>query len=1106
MRFPARLSCTLAAAIAVPIACFSPVRVAAQTTSLNAAAKPETPAVASLPDYAAESVVIERTESIYTYAADGSGTLDRLIVARVQSDAAVKALGVLSVGYAANSQKVEFTYVRVRHADGSVAETPVTDTIDMPAPVTREAPFYSDLKEKQLPVRSLRVGDKLEWKARITTTKSEAPGQFWGQEAVADDAVMLADVVELHVPAGVAVNVWSPTNKPDESTADGMHVWRWNLSQLKPTAGKEAEAAAEAKKKLVWTADQETDADQGKLPSIAWTTFSSWQQVGAWYASLEADRVTPGPEVKAKVAELTAGMTTDEDKVRAVYVYVATQIRYIGVAFGIGRYQPHAAAEILSNQYGDCKDKHTLLAAMLAAAGIKTDAVLIGAGVRFTPAVPSPAAFNHMITHATVAGQEVWLDTTAEIAPYRMLVSVIRDKQALVVPAVGAAYVARTPADPPFASFQTMDADGSLDKNGTSHSRLTLVVRGDVELAVRAAFRQASPGQYAELVQGLVHNIGYAGTTSNADVMRPDDLSGPFKFSFDYEREKAGDWDNYKILPQVAPVSMPRFGPEEPLVRNLDLGSPRVETSHAAMKLPEGWTAVLPEAAHYKCAYATYDETYRFEKGTVYTERRVEILKPKVPSSDLKAYKKWSDDADLGNEFFVQLVRHDADAGTAAASTPAVEADAGTSGSASVQAQKLIQQAYEDIQKRDMSSAKDLLDQAQALSPDHENLWGAMGFLELSHGETTKALADYQKELTLHPAEFQQMSPAIIRLELALGQRADAKDALRAWAKADPVDPTPVATLLEMMLGDGEARSAAAEGAAALARLTAEGHEIALERLRIDVGEAYLATGEKQKGQAAFEMVLKNTEDVLALNNAAYDLADASLDLPLAESATRTALDKLTEESNSWTLDEAAAVLEEKTQLITATWDTLGWIYFREGKLDQALSYIQAGWMGNLNLECGKHVGEVLTARGDNAGALNAYEMAIATVPGYNAMGVRTEPDEKQKQVQALADALPHPAGKPHTPMPAALKLQQLRTVQLGPANGRSTSAEYRILLRNGKAVKADPTEEKPVPGADEMILKANFSAFFPDGAQASLVRVGYVNCHQAVCEFMLQR
>ncbi len=114
----------------------------------------------------------------------------------------------------------------------------------------------------------------------------------------------------------------------------------------------------------MWTADQELDADQGKLPAIAWTTFKSWEQVGAWYRALEADRATPSVEVKAKAAELIAGNATDEDKVRALYGYVASQIRYIGVDFGIGRYQPHTAAEILANQYGDCKDKHTLLAAL----------------------------------------------------------------------------------------------------------------------------------------------------------------------------------------------------------------------------------------------------------------------------------------------------------------------------------------------------------------------------------------------------------------------------------------------------------------------------------------------------------------------------------------------------------------------------------------------------------------------------------------------------------------------------------------------------------------------------------------------------------------------
>ena len=48
-------------------------------------------------------------------------------------------------------------------------------------------------------------------------------------------------------------------------------------------------------------------------------------------------------------------------KIRALYSLVATRYRYIGIAFGIGRYQSHSAAEVLEKQYGDCKDKHTLL-------------------------------------------------------------------------------------------------------------------------------------------------------------------------------------------------------------------------------------------------------------------------------------------------------------------------------------------------------------------------------------------------------------------------------------------------------------------------------------------------------------------------------------------------------------------------------------------------------------------------------------------------------------------------------------------------------------------------------------------------------------------------
>ena len=61
-----------------------------------------------------------------------------------------------------------------------MTDTPVTDVIEQPTEVTREAPFYSDLKEAQLPVKNLQPGDTLEYKARVVSTRAEAANEFWG--------------------------------------------------------------------------------------------------------------------------------------------------------------------------------------------------------------------------------------------------------------------------------------------------------------------------------------------------------------------------------------------------------------------------------------------------------------------------------------------------------------------------------------------------------------------------------------------------------------------------------------------------------------------------------------------------------------------------------------------------------------------------------------------------------------------------------------------------------------------------------------------------------------------------------------------------------------
>jgi transglutaminase-like putative cysteine protease len=63
----------------------------------------------------------------------------------------------------------------------------------------------------------------------------------------------------------------------------------------------------------------------------------------------------PDESVRKKAADLTRGATTPVEKTRRLYDFVARNIRYVSLSFGVGRLQPHAASEVLQNGYGDCK-------------------------------------------------------------------------------------------------------------------------------------------------------------------------------------------------------------------------------------------------------------------------------------------------------------------------------------------------------------------------------------------------------------------------------------------------------------------------------------------------------------------------------------------------------------------------------------------------------------------------------------------------------------------------------------------------------------------------------------------------------------------------------
>jgi hypothetical protein len=113
-------------------------------------------------DYSKESFVVERLLTKAVFENDGSYSTEEDARIKIQSQAALQAFGILNIRYASASSTVDIAYVRVIKPDGRVVETPAENVLDMPSEITREAPFYSDLKEKQIAVKGLEIGDALE--------------------------------------------------------------------------------------------------------------------------------------------------------------------------------------------------------------------------------------------------------------------------------------------------------------------------------------------------------------------------------------------------------------------------------------------------------------------------------------------------------------------------------------------------------------------------------------------------------------------------------------------------------------------------------------------------------------------------------------------------------------------------------------------------------------------------------------------------------------------------------------------------------------------------------------------------------------------------------
>jgi uncharacterized protein DUF3857/transglutaminase superfamily protein/tetratricopeptide repeat protein len=611
------------------LSCCASFQLLAQTPP--ATPSPQAAVPSKAPSFDKEPYVFELIENKIRYEADGKGQRELSVRVRVQSESAVRELGLLVYPYESAFESLDVVYARVLKSDGTIVNTPPSDVQELDSAVSRQAPMYTDQREKHIAIKSLSVGDVLEVKLRWTIHDPIAPGYFWFDSSFFREGICLKQILELSVPAGVPVKIRSAHLDPATWDDGGRTFYSFQKSILQKP---------ETSKIPAW----EKDFHGAEPPEIQISSFPSWESVGAWYNSLQQPKLVVTPEIRSRAEELTKGKSTEDEKIHAIYEFVSTRFRYIGVDLGLGRYSPHSASDVLANRYGDCKDKHTLFAALLQAVGIPAYPALISSKYRLDPSFPSPDLFDHVITAIPRGGTFLFLDTTPEVAPYGLLLANLRERQALVILANSPARLVSTPADPLVSDAEVVHINGSIDSKGTLDAKFSIEEHGDAEVLLRSAFRATPQNNWQELTQNLVRGMGFGGTVSDISVTQPEDTSKTFLLTFTYHRTDYPEWKNRRITLPAPYFYLNELTEEQKASKDpLPVGTQQDITFEATIALPKGFTAVLPDSVNRRPSFGTFTATYSTEHSNiVHGTLHLRLTSREIPGAERASFDEFS--------------------------------------------------------------------------------------------------------------------------------------------------------------------------------------------------------------------------------------------------------------------------------------------------------------------------------------------------------------------------------------------------------------------------------------------------------------------------------
>jgi len=530
-----------------------------------------------------------------------------------------------------------------------------------------------EVKEKEAMDRSLAGVEFSElvtdMKERILIIPAAVPGNVVGYEIESEarpyilqdwwdfqDRIPVKDArYSLQLPSGWEYKATWINHTEVQPTPIGANHWQWVVTDVPAIREEDGMPpwAGIAGQMIVSFLPPGGSGKQG---------FENWNDMARWENTLFQGQRDPSPEIKQKVAELTASAATTLAKMQALAAFVQKNIRYVAILLGTGGWQPHPARDIYSHKFGDCKDKATLMSAMLKEIGVQSyylDINVHRGGV--TPTTPPQMYwFDHEILGIQLPdnvsdpslmaiynhpklGRILIFDPTSEVTPFGQLEGALQDNYGLLVTEDGGELI-KLPQLGPSSSGNRRMAKLQLSPEGTLSGDVTEVRQGDNAAIQRYALRAASKDadRIKPIESLLSHSLGTFQITS-ATVGNLDVHDQPFEYMYSFSASNYAKSAGNLLL--VRPRVIGNWASDilekkDPRKYPVEFDGPMKNVDSIEIKLPAGYDVdELPAPADAEYSFGTYHSRCVAKDGALQYTRTLKVKELSVPVDKLPQLK-----------------------------------------------------------------------------------------------------------------------------------------------------------------------------------------------------------------------------------------------------------------------------------------------------------------------------------------------------------------------------------------------------------------------------------------------------------------------------------